>query len=61
MEKNPAECKNSFRFGDVYICRLQTVPCSMLGKCALDQVNTFVKSMSALIDAIEVPQKEDRQ
>lgn len=59
MEKNPAECKNSFRFGDTYICKLQTVPCGMLDKCALDMVNTFVESMAALIEAIEEPPKEE--
>ena len=59
MDKNPAECKNSFRFGDTYICKLQTVPCSTLNKCALDMVNTFVESMAALIATIEGPPKEE--
>lgn len=59
MEKNPAGCKNSFLFGDTYICKLQTVPCNALNKCALETANTLVESMAAMIKSIAEPSKED--
>lgn len=58
MEKNPSECKNSFLFDDIYICKLQTVPCSVLNECALKTINTFTESMVALIEAIKEQPKE---
>lgn len=49
MEKNPAECKNSFRFGDIYICKIQTIPCAALNRCALDVVDDMVDATASLV------------
>ena len=59
MEKNPAECKYSFRFGDIYICQLQTVPCAALKRCAMEEVNNFVDATVALLKALSEPPKEE--
>lgn len=59
MEKNPAECKHSFRFGDIYVCKLQTVPCAALNRCAMDDVNKFVDAMSTLIKMVDEQPKEE--
>lgn len=49
MGKNPAECKNSMRFGDLYICKLQTIPCAALDRCALDVVDDLVEATASLV------------
>lgn len=59
MEKKPAECKHSFRFGDIYICKLQTVPCAALNRCALYDVNKMVNAMGDLIKAFDELSKEE--
>lgn len=58
VEKNPDKCKNSFLFGNVYICKIQTVPCQSLNKCALETLNILTESLAALIDSIAEPPKK---
>lgn len=57
MEKNPAECKHSMLFGDIYICKIQTIPCAALNRCALAVVDDIVDAMNALIE-LQTEQEE---
>lgn len=59
MEKNPAECKNSMRFGDIYICKIQTIPCAALNRCALDVVDDMVEATASLIKLKRQTRKGD--
>lgn len=60
MTKNPSACKNSHLFGDVYICKLECVPCSALKKCALESIDDMVKATQEFIDSMpDFPKKED--
>lgn len=61
MIKDPKTCKNSHLFGDVYICKLECVPCAALKKCALESVEEMVKATQELIDSIPDFRKEGKR
>lgn len=58
MEKNPAKCKHSMLFGDVYICKLQTIPCAALHQCAEEQVKNMANAIKRFIEEAEPPKEE---